>query len=80
MLRASLSRRPTFLQNLNLPSTLSKVSYSSPSLFLSTSRPILILVRWWSVFWVLFQAKNCDYGTEDAMLYHKVRPIQFFRL
>lgn len=32
-LLASLSRRPTFLQNLNLPSTLSKVYYSSPSLF-----------------------------------------------
>lgn len=29
--------------------------------------------RWWSVFWVLFQAKNSGSGSDDAILYHKVR-------
>ncbi|KAF8475290.1 hypothetical protein DFH94DRAFT_118906 [Russula ochroleuca] len=30
-----------------------------------------LLFEWWSVFWVLFQAKNNGAGSEDAMLYHK---------
>lgn len=34
--------------------------------------------RWWSVFWVLFQAKNNGAGSEDAMLYHKVPHIRHF--
>ena len=34
--------------------------------------------RWWSVFWVLFQAKNNGAGSEDAMLYHKVPRIRHF--
>lgn len=34
--------------------------------------------RWWSVFWVLFQAKNNGAGSEDAMLYHKVPHIPHF--
>ncbi|KAI9507670.1 hypothetical protein F5148DRAFT_999071 [Russula earlei] len=32
-----------------------------------------LLFEWWSVFWVLFQAKNSGNGSEDALLYHKVR-------
>lgn len=31
------------------------------------------LTRWWSVFWVLFQAKsNAQGGTEDAQMYNMV--------
>ncbi|KAI0247909.1 hypothetical protein BJV78DRAFT_1285203 [Lactifluus subvellereus] len=28
-----------------------------------------LLFEWWSVFWVLFQAKNSGNGSEDALLY-----------
>jgi hypothetical protein len=45
------------------------------SLSLNPSDP---LYRWWSVFWVLFQAKNNGAGSEDAMLYHKVPRIRHF--
>jgi collagen type III alpha len=47
------------------------------SLSLNPSDP---LSRWWSVFWVLFQAKNNGAGSEDAMLYHKVPHIRHFHL
>lgn len=30
-----------------------------------------LLFEWWSVFWVLFQAKNSGQGSDDAMLYHR---------
>lgn len=38
--------------------------------------------RWWSVFWVLFQAKNNQNGTssQDAMTYIHVRPTNGFHL
>jgi len=40
--------------------------------------PSDLFYRWWSVFWVLFQAKNNGAGSEDAMLYHKVPRIRHF--
>jgi len=45
-----------------------------------STTPNLDPYRWWSVFWVLFQAKNSGNGSEDAMLYHKVRPVPLFHL
>ncbi|KAH9976558.1 hypothetical protein BJV74DRAFT_798678 [Russula compacta] len=30
-----------------------------------------LLFEWWSIFWVLFQAKNSGSGSEDAIMYHK---------
>lgn len=38
--------------------------------FLSAS---LTTLRWWSVFWVLFTAKNNGSGPEDALVYTQVR-------
>lgn len=36
-------------------------------------RLIACLARWWSVFWVLFQAKSNGGGSEDGLVYIHVR-------
>lgn len=34
-----------------------------------------LLFEWWSVFWVLFQAKSNTGGSEDGLLYTQVRGL-----
>ncbi|KAH9039341.1 hypothetical protein EDB85DRAFT_1930067 [Lactarius pseudohatsudake] len=38
-----------------------------------------LLFEWWSVFWVLFQAKNSGAGSEDAILYTKYQTQSKFQ-
>ena len=36
------------------------------------------LHRWWTVFWVIFTARNSGIGLEEARIYNKVRSLRPF--